>query len=197
MGLLDVNDDQDENRLTKTKTLVSDLQGGAMIRSNFRDIRGQIASPVRILVSLLTILVAASASAQESTNFKLERLTLAATAGPATSANYATTITFAQEGPSGSLSRCNDGFLQSTGFWSVLGESAVPVRLMLGRNAADRTHPDLMWSGSSSEFTLYRATVPVSVIDPLNEFLVTSSCATTDTPPPAATTFYLVSPTGN
>jgi hypothetical protein len=149
------------------------------------------------IVPLLALFVVASTPAQESSNFKLERLTLAATSGPATSANYATTITFAQEGPSGSLSRCNDGFLQSTGFWSVLGESPVPARLMLGRNIVDRTHPDLMWSGSSSEFTLYRATVPMSLIDPLNEFLVTSSCATTDVPPPAATTFYLVSPTGN
>jgi hypothetical protein len=79
----------------------------------------------------------------------------------------------------------------------VLGESPVPVWLVLSRNAVDRTQPDLRWSGSSSEFTLYRATFPMSIIDPLNELLVTSLCATTDALPPAATTFYLVSPTGN
>ena len=168
-----------------------------MIGSNLPDMRARRASILWIVFPFLAIFMATSTSAQESANFKLERMTLAATSGPATSANYATTITFAQEGPAGSLSRCNDGFLQSTGFWSVLGESPVPVRLTLGRNAADRTHPDLVWSGSSSEFTVYRATVPMSIIDPFNELVVTSLCATTDAPPPAATTFYLVSPTGN
>jgi hypothetical protein len=168
-----------------------------MIRVNPADSCGRLVSSIRIVLPLLLILAAASTSAQESANFKLERLTLAATPGAASSANYATTITLGQEGPSGSVSRCSGGFLLTTGFWSVLGETPVPVWLTLGRNAVDRTLPDLMWSGSSSEFTLYRATVPMSVIDPFNEFLVTSLCATTDTPPPASVTFYLVSPTGN
>lgn len=133
---------------------------------------------------------------QESTSFRHERLTLASSAGPLSSASYVTTITFAQEGPVGSVSRCNNGFLQSTGFWSVLGETPVPVWLIVDKNGVDPTQVDLAWSGSSSLFTLYRGVVADSLIDPLNILLTTPDCAVTDAPPASAITFYLVRPTG-
>jgi hypothetical protein len=133
---------------------------------------------------------------QESTSFRHERLTLASSAGPLSSASYVTTITFAQEGPVGSVSRCNNGFFQSTGFWSVLGETPVPVWLIVDKNGVDPTQVDLAWSGSSSLFTLYRGVVAESLIDPLNILLTTPDCSVTDAPPASAITFYLVRPTG-
>jgi hypothetical protein len=136
------------------------------------------------------------AQAQESASFRLDRITFAAGAGPVSSASYTTTITFAQEGPVGSISRCNDGFLQSTGFWSVLGETPVPVWLNVDKNAVDPTQVDLGWSGSSSQFSVYRAEFADSLLEPINLILTTSDCAVTDAPPPASITFYLVSPTG-
>jgi hypothetical protein len=136
------------------------------------------------------------AQAQESASFRLDRITFAAGAGPVTSANYATTITIAQGGPVGSVSRCNDGFLQSTGFWSVLGESPAHVWLNVDKNDVDRTQVDLNWSGSSSQFSIYRAEFADSLLEPFNLLLATSDCALTDAPPPAPITFYLVLPTG-
>ena len=127
----------------------------------------------------------------------MERITIAASAGPVSSANFSTAVTFAQEVPVGSISRCNDGFLQSTGFWSVLGETPVPVFLFADKNDVEQTSVDLLWSGSSSEFTVYRSTFPDAVVDPLNEIVNTTLCATTDAPPPASIVFYLVQPTGN
>jgi hypothetical protein len=134
--------------------------------------------------------------AQESASFRLDRITFAAGAGPVSSANYITTITIAQEGPVGSISRCNDGFLQSTGFWSVLGESSAPVWLNVDKNEFDPTQVDLGWSGSSSQFSIYRAEFADSLLEPLNLLLTTSDCAVTDAPPPAPITFYLIRPTG-
>ena len=151
-------------------------------------------------VAATVILVAAVAASpllgQESASFRHERLTLASSAGPVSSASYVTTITFAQEGPVGSVSRCNNGFLQSTGFWSVLGETPVPVWLIVDKNGVDPTQVDIAWSGSSSLFTLYRGVVAESLIDPLNILLTTPDCSVTDAPPETAITFYLVRPTG-
>ena len=141
--------------------------------------------------------VTAKIVAQESANYRLERITIAATADPVSSASYAMTVTFAQEGPVDSISRCNDSYLQSTGYWSVLGETPVPVFLRLDRNDANPALPDLMWTGSASEFTVYRSASPIEVVDPVNEVASTTLCAVTDVPPPAFIVYYLVLPTGN
>ena len=98
---------------------------------------------------LLLACVVPLTQAQESASFRLDRITFAAGSGPVSSVNYITTITIAQEGPVGSVSRCNDGFLQSTGFWSVLGESPAPVWLNVDKNDVNPTHVDLGWRGSS------------------------------------------------
>jgi hypothetical protein len=145
---------------------------------------------------LLQVFAVPSTWAQQSPSFSNERITFSAGAQPLSSANYSTTITFAQEGPVGSASRCNNGLLQSTGFWSVLGETPVPVRLSLHKNGVDPVQVDLDWSGSSSQFTVYRAVFPAALVDPFNVLLTTSLCTLTDAPPPTSITFYLVRPTG-
>jgi hypothetical protein len=136
------------------------------------------------------------AIAQESARYRLDRLTFAAGVGSVSSANYATTITIAQEGPVGSISRCNDGFLQNTGFWSVLGESPTPVWLTVDKNSLDLTQVDLDWSGSSSQFSIYRAELADSLSEPYNMLITTPDCTMTDAPPTVPITFYIVLPTG-
>jgi len=136
-------------------------------------------------------------SAQSSTNFRMDRITVASGAEPIASANFAMSVTFAQEGPVGSVSRCNDGLLQTAGFWSMSGHTPVPVRLHVGRAASDPSLPELSWSGSSPEFTLYRSVIPQGVVNPLNQTLVTTGCSTIDTPPPAAVIYYVVQPGGD
>jgi hypothetical protein len=142
-------------------------------------------------------LCAPVAFAQSSASFVMDRVTVTSAAEPSASASFSMALTFAQEGPVGSISRCNDSFVQNTGFWSILGETPVPVILRVARDGSDPTLPALSWSGSSSEFTLYRAVMAQGVVDPLNSVLVTATCAAIDTPPPAAVVFYLVEPTGN
>jgi len=151
--------------------------------------------PAAILA--LVFAVAPTLQAQSSATYRMDRVTVASAAESSSSLNYSIAVTFAQEGPVGSLSRCNDGFLQSTGFWSVLGEVPVPVLLHVSRDTVDPKQPSLVWSGSSSEFTIYRATMAQGLVDPFNETLVTSDCQAVDAPPPAAVTFYVVQPTGN
>ena len=141
--------------------------------------------------------VPAKVAAQESANYRMDRITIAATANSVSSAGYAMTVTFGQEGPVGSISRCNESFLQSTGYWSILGETPVPVFLLLDRNDADPALPDLMWTGSASQFTVYRSVLPNDVVQPMNEVLSTPLCGITDDPPPASIVYYLVLPTGN
>ena len=166
------------------------------MRADRTSLRRLGAAFVAATVFLVAVFATSPLLGQESTSFRHERLTLASSAGPVSSASYLTTITFAQEGPVGSVSRCNSGFLQSTGFWSVLGESPVPVWLIVDKNGMDPTQVDLAWSGSSSLFTLYRGGVADSLTDPLNVLLTTPDCAVTDAPPASTITFYLVRPTG-
>lgn len=152
---------------------------------------------LRAALALISLAAAVPvASGQESASFRLDRITFISGAEPVSSANYTTTITIAQEGPVGSVSRCNDGFLQSTGFWSVLGEAPVPVWLNVDKNGIDPTHVDLGWSGSSSQFQVYRAGFADSLLEPYNLLTTTPDCALTDAPPSAPITFYLVRPTG-
>ena len=72
----------------------------------------------------------------------------------------------------------------------------MPVWLNVDKNDVDPTQVDLGWSGSSSQFSLYRAAFAASLVEPYNLLMTTSDCAVTDAPPSAPITFYLVRPTG-
>ena len=153
--------------------------------------------PIAILVVCWIALVAHGSEAQSSATYSIDRLTIASSASPSSSTNYAIDVTLAQQGPVGAASRCNDSWLQSLGYWSLFGEMPVPVFLSVDKDSLDPTSPELSWTGSSSEFTVYRSTMVPGVLDPVNELLVTTACDAVDTPPPAAVTFYLIQPTGN
>ena len=151
----------------------------------------------RIVALIVFAAVTVGILAQESTSYRMDRITLASTANSVSSASYAMTVTFAQEGPVGSSSRCNDSFLQSTGYWSILGETPVPVFLLIDKNDVDAELPDLIWTGSASEFTVYRSEMRDDVVDPMHDVITTPLCAATDASPPSPIAYYLVVPTGN
>jgi hypothetical protein len=128
----------------------------------------------------------------------MDRITIAGGAAMSASASYDSSITFSQEGPAGSVSFCNNGFGQGTGFWSVRGMSPVPVRLQVAHDPLDADTLDLRWSGASPTFELYRAVLPSNVLDPAHLTATTTDCATLDTPPTEPDfIYYLIKPVGN
>ena len=128
----------------------------------------------------------------------MDRVTLTAAAGHITSANAAMEPTFAQEGPVGALSRCNNGFLQHVGFWSILGEASVPVHLQVRFDELDPLGVELEWTGTASQFLIHRSTDASVITDPASELGMTSSCMASDSPPPSEPIiYYLVLPAGS
>ena len=151
------------------------------------------------LIQIAVLLAAAVATpgfAQESASYVMDRVTMSAAAQRASSTNFDISVTFGQEGPVGSASLCNQGYVQNFGFWSVQGYSPVPLVLRATRNTADSSDVDLIWTGSASSFEVYRSTAPSGIIDPPNLAAVTPACSATDSPPTATIVYYLVVPAG-
>mgnify|MGYP001825950872 CR=1 FL=1 len=136
--------------------------------------------------------------AQRSANYAMERVTVSASASHLESASFGLDVTLAQEGPVGSLSYCNVGYLQSTGFWSVLGEHPAPIVLEVNRNELVPEGVDLAWTGSAALFDVYRAELPSSVADLPNLMTTTKDCVMGDIPPlEPDVLYYLVVPAEN
>jgi hypothetical protein len=104
--------------------------------------------------------------------------------------------TFGQAVPVGAVSRCNDGYHESAGFWSVLRDQPVPTLLLVAKDPLNPGGVILSWTGSASQFDVYRSTVPASVLDPGNFAVSDFDCTTADLPPTAPRTYYLVVPSG-
>lgn len=138
------------------------------------------------------------AASPSSASYTMERVTVAGGAASSGAAFYDTRVTFAQEGPAGSVSVCNDGLGQGTGFWSVMGLAAVPVHLQVARDPLDPESVVLKWSGSSPSFEMYRAWLPFNVLDPVHLTTTTTDCELTDLPPQGPDiVYYLITPAGS
>ena len=125
----------------------------------------------------------------------MDRVTITAAAARLASTSFDLNVTLAQEGPVGSVSFCNNGFLVSTGFWSFLGNYPPPVGLSVRLNEFDPDSIDLTWSGSAASFDVYRAEAPESIVDVLNLLTTAGECAAKDTPPgDRQVLYYLVVP---
>jgi hypothetical protein len=136
-----------------------------------------------------------SAFGQESDSFVMERITVASTADRAFSASYEMALTFAQEGPVGSVSVCNAGPRQTAGYWSLLGDTPTPVFLDVSRDPGDPSAVALSWSGSAGVFEVFRAAAPHTVATPPNSLTLTPSCGVSDAPPAGnRITYYVVVP---
>jgi hypothetical protein len=152
-------------------------------------------STIPVVVSALVLLCAGVAGAQESASFVNERLEISATTTAASSASFETTLTLAQLSPVGSVSRCNDGFVGTLGFWSLLGHTDVPVRLRVGVGVPDPLTVNLDWSGADPLFRVYRGFAPVDLADPLHLHLETPLCSASDgMADESDLIFYLVTP---
>jgi hypothetical protein len=135
--------------------------------------------------------------AQQSASYVMDRVTATASAHRLSSASFDLSVTVAQEGPVGSVSFCNGGFLQSTGFWSVLGEHPAPVKLRVAWSTSYGAEIELTWSGSAPSFDVYRSDAPESIVNGANLTATTTGCETTDTPPAEPSIlYYLVVPGG-
>jgi len=124
----------------------------------------------------------------------MTRVTLASTGSTAASPSFEMRVTLGQAVPVGAVSRCNDGFHQSAGFWSVLGDLPVPTVLLVARDPAAPGGVILSWSGSASQFDLYRSGIAGSVLDPGNFVTSTFACTTADLPPEIPRTYYQIVP---
>lgn len=154
---------------------------------------------VHAIILVSAFLVPASigpAPAQESASFVMGRVTLAATGTVSASPSFVMRLTLGQAGPVGAVSRCNDGYHQSAGFWSVLGDRPVPTLLLVTKDPGNPGGVFLNWTGSASQFDLYRSSAAGSLLDP--ESLVGSvfGCTRADLPPDTPRTYYQVIPSG-
>lgn len=139
------------------------------------------------------LLAVGGAAGQESTNYDLERLTVTAGAGHASSARFDADITVGQTVPAGAASFCNNGFAVTLGFWSVLGETATSNLLFVNWSQVIADQIDLTWSGATPTFEVYRGASIETLIDPTNLHDITTTCSSTDDLPlPGDIVYYRV-----
>ncbi len=157
----------------------------------FRRVRRLFA--VAMVCAMATLCV----PAQESTGYVMDRVTITSTADVALSASFQVAVTFGQQGPVGSVSICNAGAFQSTGFWSIIGDPPVPIFLDVLKDMVDPSSVDLSWTGAAPLFEIFRGEMADSVPAPANSVLTTSLCVGSDSPPAGAIFYYLVLPAGH
>lgn len=144
-----------------------------------------------VFVSLLS---GAPVYAQQSPSFLMQRVTLAVTGAVAASTSFSTRVTFGQTVPVGAASRCHDGYHQTAGFWSILGDQPVPATLVVAKDPGNLGGVILSWSGSASQYDVYRSSLATSVLDPGNFVSSSFDCTKPDLPPVTPSTYYLVAP---
>jgi hypothetical protein len=124
----------------------------------------------------------------------MQRVTVSAVTGSASSTRYSTTASISQSPFSGAASHCNQGYVAGIGFWSMTGNAAVPIELQLVFDQALPNALDLRWSGAEERFQLFRSTTPQDVTDPVNLVVETPSCGFVEVKPPVpGVQFYRVS----
>lgn len=145
-----------------------------------------------LMMALIAFVSSGPARAQASTNFKMERVSVTAVGQTVSGASYQTTVVLGQESPAGAASSCNSGWRMSLGFWSVLADLPVPIRLLVDKDPTDSQVADLTWSGADDVFEVYRATSPQNVVDPTNPNFPAMECAASDATLAVDILFYQV-----
>lgn len=147
------------------------------------------------MLLLLALLLGSSelVCAQESSSYKIKRLSVTMIADAASSPRFINTATATTMG--GASGVCPSGTKATLGFWSLLGAREVPLLLTVNKGPGDPDEVQLSWSGQSSAFTIYRSDSPIAIVAPSNALQTTNICehtdSTTDTPSPL---FYMVKP---
>ena len=139
----------------------------------------------RRLVGLLTVLCCAAigALAQESQDYRIDRVTATLGATVSESADYETRIVVAQESPDGIGSSCTSGTVNGLGFFSVLGARPAPIILTLKMSEVIPGAAHLSWSGVEERFEVFRGSSAEGLVDPANLYQQTASCGTIDGEP--------------
>jgi len=149
------------------------------------------------LISISTVLASTRpARAQESDHFVMTRVTLAATGAVASSPTFDMRVSLGQAVPVGAVSRCNDGYHQTAGFWSLLGDQPVPTLLMVRNDPMNPGGVILDWTGSASQFDLYSSTTAPTLLDPGSFARSVFGCTTADRPPVTPRIYYQIVPSG-
>jgi hypothetical protein len=158
----------------------------------------------RSLVILLSVVFALPAlcagplSAQDSTHFSMEGVTVTAGAAAAASAHFELSVTVASLEPSGAASFCNAGFGVVLGGAPPSEAPPVPNHLIVLRNGANPAHVDLSWSGDSALYDVYRSQTASSLVSPGNYMTTSTGCLVVDTDPfVGPIVYYTVVPAGN
>jgi len=132
--------------------------------------------------------------AQQSGGYILERMSAAAGATRMTSAIYDNTVAVAEGAPAGAASVCGGSEVSSFGFWSVLGDLAVPVILQVRRSSNDPSTLDLVWTGDAAQFQVCRGVDPNTLCSTV--YAYTFVCAyTAHSATNSHITYYSVIPT--
>jgi hypothetical protein len=112
---------------------------------------------------------------------ELKRLAVTGVADRMTSVNYLMNVTSAPV--AGTSGVCPAGMTGSLGFWSFKAPSKVPVLLTVNktpRGAIGRYNVELMWTGLSTQFEIYRNSSPLALVEPGNLWQTTNLCDKTD-----------------
>lgn len=134
------------------------------------------AVPLVIGAGALLWLAAMAAGAQESPNYRMERISVIAGGSAAASPNYTMRAVIGQESPDGSASTCSSGRVGGFGFWSVLGPGPAPIILTVTANPTDPQNVQLSWSGVEPLFHVHRDSLPDDLLDPRNLHGETAAC---------------------
>ena len=141
---------------------------------------------------LLAALAAGAAAAQQSETFSMERVTVTNAASPVGSSGYKGSLLLSQGTPAGAASFCNNGFVASFGYWSVMGDLPVPIVLRFERDPIRSHATRLKWTGADDEFQIYRSTDPQDVISAPHLNAEVATCEMGDADVPAALFFYKI-----
>ena len=145
-----------------------------------------------ILVVLCSLIAPGSARAQQSSSYRILRLSISPMAGPSASSSYRNVLTVSTV--TGSSGKCPSGTVSTLGFWSILGAQEVPLVLSAAKDSEDPSTVVLAWSGQADEFTVYRSHSPVDLVAPVNEIAATNTCEQIDTRRDSNLYFYRVTP---
>jgi hypothetical protein len=156
--------------------------------------RSPLRSLIRFVMALLVLHIAliGVSLAQQSASFSIDRITMAAGGQSINSASFHSTVIAGQVSPSGAASFCNSGYMSSLGFFSILGDTVVPIRLNLAKNEIDPSTVELSWTGNADDFQIYSSSLPQDVLDPLNLDQETFLCDGSDSPGSESLVFYKV-----
>ena len=119
----------------------------------------------------------------QSTNYRLQPLTIGNGGEESASASYAMQDTAGQPSTVGTSASFN--FILEAGFWAFQGTRLAPVVLTVEPDAMVPTNPHLLWTGTDAPFVVHRS-LDCAALGP-NPHTTQGGNSWTDASPPAGT----------